>query len=162
MIGLHMPVADASFWTSFAAVQVAIASFVVSALTLYLSRRRRVQITAEWEARMFEGLGEPVWGIRVYVQNEGTRPVQLQEVGVVYSKSGDEVHRVAGAGREGIGQIVTDGQSGEIWFMAGGAALEEAHGPRTNVFVRVSGKEYFGPFPPEPSEDDKKHPGFRL
>src|SRR5919198_5855130 len=93
-------IGGASFWTSVIAIQVSILSFVVSALTLYLSRRRRVQVTAIWEAKRRDGEDEPLWGIRVFVQNEASRPIQLQEVGVVYGL-GDDKERVGGAAREG-------------------------------------------------------------
>jgi hypothetical protein len=129
----------------------------ISAGTLYLSRHRRVQIAAEWQSRMSEASQGPIWGIQVYVQNEASRPIQLQDVGVVFELGTRGKTLFAGSGREGIGLTVTDGQRGELWFIPASAALESDRGPRTNIYVIASGRRFYGSFPPEPSDEEKQY-----
>lgn len=59
-------------WTSIAALPVSVLALCTSAATLYLTRRRRLQIATTWESRLPKQGQKPMWGIKVSVQNDGT------------------------------------------------------------------------------------------
>lgn len=138
---------DSPLWLGVISVLIAALGFAVSALSLFLVRRRDFDITrVQWSFRELELGDEPQQGIELRVRN-GSRRLTIENAGTLV----DGRHRIPGAGMDLPTTALEDGDVAEIWFIPPSAEQAAAlfRGPRTHVFVQGGKVMRRAPFPGE-------------